>query len=210
MNQLTKQNSPEVTVNMSTGIASMSRAGLAKRLNVPVTTLKTYLTSRGLNQLNQPLDEDSVYSTVAYFALTAQTPTPEAKALLLILGKAGTKAYLYHEAGYTVSASPVRPMALPIDYVSALRALADVTEQKILLLEENTEKRIKTDSSEYYFTVRKVRNLNQGTKIDGRVLVKKSEEMEVTVKQVFDLYEQQVNAYHADVWLESYPDIILP
>ena len=200
----------EVTINTLTGTASITRAGLARRLNVHVDTLKSFLRNRGKTQGNQPLDEDSVYDVTAYFAHNAQTPTQEAKDLLVQIGRAGTKAWLYHEAGYQVSAAPIKQVALPQDYVSALRALADETEQKILLMEENQEKHIETDSSETHFTVRRVRGLNQGLKLDGKLLVKRSEDLEVLVKQVFDLYEQQVNSYHRDIWLDVYPDVILP
>lgn len=206
----TTQPSNEVTVNTLTGIATITRAGLARRLHVNVDTLKYYLRQRGKTQGNQPLDEDSVLDATAYFAHNSQTPTQEAKELLVQISKAGTKAWLYHEAGYVVSASPVKHVALPEDYVSALRALADKEEQRVLLLEENTEKHIETDSSETHYTVRRVRGLNQGMKLDGKLLVKRSEELEVIVKQVFDLYEQQVNSYHKDIWLDVYPDIILP
>lgn len=208
--QISNPTTKEVTVNSVTGMATITRAGLARRLNVHQNTLKNYLYGRGKTQGNQPLDEDSVLDTVAYFAHNAQTPTQEAKDLLVQISKAGTKAWLYHEAGYVVSASPIKQVALPEDYVSALRALADKEEQRILLLTENQEKHIETDSSETHFTIRKVRNLNQGMKFDGKLLVKRSEELEVLVKQVFDLYEQQVNSYHKDIWLDVYPDVILP
>lgn len=58
----------EVTVNSVTGTATITRAGLARRLNVHQNTLKNYLYGRGKTQGNQPLDEDSVLDTVAYFA----------------------------------------------------------------------------------------------------------------------------------------------
>ena len=206
----TTQPSNEVTVNTLTGMATITRAGLARRLNVNVDTLKYYLRQRGKTQGNQPLDEDSVLDTTAYFAHNSQTPTQEAKDLLVQISKAGTKAYLYREAGYSVSASLVKPLALPTDYVSALRALADETEQKIILLEENTEKRIETDASDHYFTVKKLRTFNQGMRLSGITLVRKSEEMNIPIKQTFDLYDAQVNSYHYDVWIEAYPDVIIP
>lgn len=34
--------------------------------------------------------------------------------------------------------------------------------------------------------------------------------MNVPIKQTFDLYDAQVNSYHYDVWLEAYPDVIIP
>ena len=207
---MTTSSNLEVTVNTFTGMATITRAGLARRLNVPTQTLKDYLTRRGKTQQNQSLDEDSVLDTVAHFAHNAKNITQEAKDLLVQISRAGARAWLYHEAGYEVSASPVKHVALPEDYVSALRALADKEEQRVLLMAENQEKHIETDSSETYFTVRKARSLNPTMKLDGKLLVKRSEQQKVLVKQVFDLYDQEVNSYHRDVWLDVYPDVILP
>ena len=207
----------EVTINTLTGEAYMSQRKLAEKLSVPKSTVYNWLTGYIKSytgavkpDTKQGLSIEIVAEAVQYFALDYSTPTQEAKDLLRQINKAGVKAWLYHEAGYVVSASPVKPMALPQDYVSALRALADETEQRILLLSENQEKHIETDSSNDYFTVRKVKTLNQGMKLDGKLLVKRSEELEVIVKQVFDLYEQKVNSYHKDIWLDVYPDAILP
>ena len=218
MNQLTKPTtSGEVTVNVITGEAYISQRKLAEKLSVPKSTVYNWLTSYVKNfngavkpDTKQGLSSEIVAEAVQYFALDYSTPTQEAKDLLRQINKAGAKAWLYHEAGYVVSASPVKPMALPEDYVSALRALADATEQKILLIAENREKHIETDSSNDYFTVRKVKSLNQGMKLDGKLLAKRSEKLEVIVKQIFDLYEQNVNSYHKDIWLDVYPDVILP
>ena len=207
---MTTSSDLEVTINTLTGAASITRVGLARRLNVPTQTLKDYLNRRGKTQQNQSLDTDSVLDAVAYFAHNAQNPTQEAKDLLTAISRAGVRAWLYHEAGYVVSASPIKHVALPEDYVSALRALADKEEQRVLLMAENQEKHIETDSSETYFTVRKARSLNPTMKLDGKLLVKRSEQQKILVKQVFDLYDQEVNSYHRDVWLDVYPDVILP
>ena len=75
----TNLSTKEVTVSSVTGTATITRAGLARRLNVSVDTLKYYLRQRGKTQGNQPLDEDSVLDTTVYFAHNAQNPTQEAK-----------------------------------------------------------------------------------------------------------------------------------
>ena len=207
----TTQPTNEVTVNTLTGMATITRAGLARRLNVHQNTLKNYLYGRGKTQGNQPLDEDSVLDTVAYFAHNAQTPTQEAKDLLVQISKAGTKAWLYHEAGYAVSASPVKHVALPEDYVSALRALADKEEQRVLLLEENTEKRIITDEGEEYFSVKRIKDLNQGAIIGGVKLAKSAAKLGIPAKPMFDHYDfANPVTWHVSVWLDAYPQLNYP
>lgn len=209
MKQLKTQNSKEVTVNTSTGEAYISQRKAAEKLGMTHQAIQQWCLARKYD-VKQGLSSEIFSLLVTHYALDSKAATQEAKELLRMVSQAGAKAYLYHEAGYSVSASPVKPMALPIDYVSALRALADETEQKIILLEENTEKRIETDASDHYFTVKKVRTFNQGMHISGITLVRKSEEMNVPIKQTFDLYDARVNSYHYDVWLEAYPDVIIP
>lgn len=206
---VTKQQN-EVTVNTLTGEPYITVTGLAKKLNVPRKTVSDCVNRHQDYKPNQSLTGDLVLFAATYFALHANAPTQEAKDLLTAISRAGARAWLYHEAGYVVSASPIKHVALPEDYVSALRALADKEEQRVLLMAENQEKHIETDSSETYFTVRKARSLNPTMKLDGKLLVKRSEQQEVLVKQVFDLYDQEVNSYHRDVWLDVYPDVILP
>ena len=201
----------EVTVNLATGEAFISQTKAAAELGIARSSLQKWLAKEQVKyDVKQGLSSEILALAAGYYALDSAAATPEAKELLRKISQAGAKAWLYHEAGYVVSASPVKHVALPEDYVSALRALADKEEQRVLLLEENTEKHIETDSSDTHFTVRRVRGLNQEMKLDGKLLVKRSEELKVIVKQVFDLYEQQVNSYHRDIWLDVYPDVILP
>ena len=201
----------EVTINTLTGTASITRVGLARRLNVPTQTLKDYLNRRGKTQQNQSLDADSVLDTVVYFALNAQNPTQEAEDLLTAISRAGVKAWLYTEAGYAVSASPVKPMALPVDYVSALRALADETEQKIMLLEENTEKRIITDEGEEYFSAKRIKELNPDAKIGGVKLARSAAKLGIVAKPMFDHYDfANPVTWHVSVWLDAYPQLNYP
>lgn len=207
---MTASSDLEVTVNTLTGEAYITVTGLAKKLNVPRKTVSDCVNRHQDYKPNQPLTGDLVLFAATYFALHANAPTQEAKDLLTVISRAGARAWLYHEAGYAVSAAPIKQVALPEDYVSALRALADKEEQRVLLMAENQEKHIETDSSETYFTVRKARSLNPTMKLDGKLLVKRSEQQKVLVKQVFDLYDQEVNSYHRDVWLDVYPDVILP
>lgn len=200
----------EVTVNTLTGEAFITVTGLAKKLNVPRKTVSDCVNRHQDYKPNQPLTGDLVLFAATYFALHASTPTQEAKDLLTAISRAGAKAWLYTEAGYVVSAAPIKQVALPEDYVSALRALADKEEQRILLMAENQEKHIETDSSTDYFTVRKIRSMNPDMKIDGKILGKVANIFNQPAKQVFDLYEQPVNTYTRTVWEEAYPDAELP
>lgn len=76
----------EVTINTLTGTASITRVGLARRLNVPTQTLKDYLNRRGKTQGNQPLMPSDVIECVNYFASSeSKYKNPTAVALLKYL-----------------------------------------------------------------------------------------------------------------------------
>lgn len=195
-------------VNQQTGEAFISMKKTAELVDVPRTTLRDYIAARHpVFDTKQGLTAEILQETATHYAVSGNQ---KAAQLLGKLAEAGAKAFIYHEAGYTVSASPVSMMALPQDYIAALEQLVKTEKEKILLLEENHEKRIETDCSDAYFTVRKVRSINLDLKIDPKPLLRVSEEMEMSVKKVFDLYEQQANAYNRLVWEEVYPDAILP
>lgn len=196
----------EVTVNLATGEAFISNRKLAKDLGVDESTTRRYFAALNV-VITQGVSSENLLLCTQHFA---QKGNSEAITLLVKISKAGARAYLYHEAGYVVSAAPIKQVALPEDYVSALRALADKEEQRILLMAENQEKHIETDSSTDYFTVRKIRSMNPDMKIDGKILGKVANIFNQPAKQVFDLYEQPVNTYTRTVWEEAYPDAELP
>lgn len=198
-------------VNMQTGEAYISQRKLAELLNVSKSAISGYISRAVKDDTSQGLTAEIMQSCVQYYALDCANPTEEAKELLRKIATAGAKAYLYHKAGYSVSASPVKPMALPVDYVSALRALADETEQKIMLLEENTEKRIATDEGDEYFSVKRIKDFNQGAIIGGVKLAKSAAKLGIPAKPMFDHYDF-VNpvTWHVSVWLDAYPQLNYP
>ena len=210
--QLQTQDSKEVTVNISTGEAYISQAKAAEKLGIARSSLQKWLIREQVKyDVKQGLSSEIFSLAAGYYALDSSVATQEAKELLRMISQAGAKAYLYHEAGYSVSASPVKPMALPTDYASALRALADETEQKIMLLEENTEKRIITDEGDEYFSVKRIKDLNQGAIIGGVKLAKSAAKLGIPAKPMFDHYDF-VNpvTWHVSVWLDAYPQLNYP
>lgn len=208
MKQLKTQNSKEIIVNTSTGEAYISNRRLSVLIDVPESTLRDYFRAQKI-VITQGVSSDLLSITAQHFA---EKGNMTALKFMGMISKAGAKAYLYHEAGYSVSASPVKPMALPTDYVSALRALADETEQKIILLEENTEKRIITDEGEEYFSAKRIKELNNGAKIGGVKLARSAAKLGIPPKQMFTHYEDFNTpiAWHISVWIDAYPNINYP
>ena len=103
--------SSEVIVDNS-GEAYISQRKAAEMLGVASTSLQSYLDRhlRAVNvESNQGLSSEIFAICVQYYALDARNTTDQAKALLKQISAAGAKAYLYHLAGYTMSAVKVEP-----------------------------------------------------------------------------------------------------
>ena len=130
MTNLTTSNAnTEVSVNTLTGEAYISQRKAAEMLNVPNTSLQSYLDRhlRAVNsQSNQGLSSEIFALCVQYYALDARNPTAEAKELLRQITKAGTKAYLYYLAGYVVSV-PERKQTIELLKIEAQEAKLKAT-----------------------------------------------------------------------------------
>ena len=109
MNNLATKNINDFTVT-ETGEAFISQPKLANLLNINVGTVTSYISrSKEITNSSNGLDSNSLECAVAYFAMESKASTNEAKTLYRLIAKAGAKAYIYHEAGYTVNAAPPPP-----------------------------------------------------------------------------------------------------
>lgn len=125
MSELTLNTQMDFTVNSTTGEAFISRAKAAEILNVPVRTLGDVINRRDITAANQPLNSEMLQYAAEYFAFDYKNPTTEARELLRKLSTAGAKAYIYHEAGYQISAvEPKKELTL----TESLKAMVAVSE----------------------------------------------------------------------------------
>ena len=94
----------EVTV-FKNGDAYISQRKLADILNVKDSTLRMHI-SRDHPQAStdQGLSPKMVFLVTAYFAYESKVSTQESRDLLKQIGEAGAKAYLYHLAGFSITA----------------------------------------------------------------------------------------------------------
>lgn len=119
MTQIEKSNSNmEITVNSANGEAYISQRKAAELLGVANTSLQYYLENvlsrAGNYDTSQGLSSEIFAFPVQYYALDARTVTDKAKKLLRQITQAGAKAYLYHLAGYTMSAKPAEETIITI------------------------------------------------------------------------------------------------
>lgn len=199
----------EVTVNLTTGEAFISNRKLAKDLGVDESTTRRYFAALNV-VIAQGVTAENMLLCTQHFA---QKGNSEAIALLVKISQAGAKAYLYHEAGLSIGVTQQRPLTQLEAYEELVRmektriALLDTVgaQQKVI-----NHKNIKTDCSDTHFTIKRIRALNQGMKIDPKILLKVCETLGNGVETVYDHYDQAINQYSREVWEEAYPDAILP
>ena len=211
----------EVTVNLATGEAFISQTKAAAELGIARSSLQKWLVREQVEyDVKQGLSSEILALAAAYYALDSVVATTEAKELLRKISQAGAKAYLYHEAGLSIGVTQQRPLTQLEAYEELVRmektrlALLDTVgaQQKRLGTQQKVidHKNIKTDCSDTHFTIKRVRALNQGMKIDPKILLKVSQHLEAEVESVYGHYKQTINQYSRDVWEEAYPDAILP
>jgi Rha family phage regulatory protein len=93
---------------------------------------------------------------------------------------------------------------LPRDYPSALRALADAEEKRMVLEAE-------LDRSKEWYSIKRVAQLNGVSYkvFDWRKLKFESQRQGYEVKKIFDANYGEVNTYHMNVWETVYPEMEL-
>lgn len=213
MNVLTTTPTSDFKVNPATGEAYISVKKTAELLGVPRTTLRDYLSATHIYDRKQGLTPEILSFSATHFSAKGNQ---QAEQVLTKLTEAGAKAFIYHEAGYKIQATPTQEN-IPQTHIQAVEAYLQTLkelEAKSQVITMQTEiietKQVETDSSTESFTIRRIRLLNKGMKIDPKVLLKVCKTLGIEPETVFDLYEQKANSYPREVWEEAYPDAILP
>lgn len=222
MKQLETQNSKEIIVNTSTGEAYISQRRAAEKLGVASTTLQAYI-DRHLRTVNhdtkQGLSSEIFSLCVQYFALDSRVATQEAKELLRMISQAGAKAYLYHEAGYTITATPSTPrsaielakqtVAQAKESVAQAQAMLALIENQAVLEAVVEHKKEITNESDYYIPAQRIKDAHPTAKINLMALMKASADLELPPIKQWSLYKTlQTNAYHLEVWQKVHPELM--
>lgn len=76
------------------------------------------------------------------------------------------------------------------------------------LIFEKEQLKIQLDESKKWYSVKRMEKLNPEMSFSWQLLKKKSEELGISPKKVFDENYGEVNAYHKDVWENIYYDTI--
>ena len=219
----------DITVNTKTGEAYISQRKAAEKLGIGQSTLSEFFTRSHVSDTKQGVSSEAFELAITHYALDSKNPTQEAKELLRMVSKAGTKAYLYHEAGLTVNAMPQQR---PLTQLEAFKELVRLEEERIALLETVSQqsgllgqqsgllvqqkevidyKKIITGEGEEYFPISLILNHNEDRTFSGRRLAIFSAKAEIDPIPMFASKGQiPVKAYHWSVWEAAYPNVILP
>lgn len=132
MKNLATQNTFDFTVT-ETGDAYISQRKLEELLGLSNGTISKHISKQHPNYLvSKGLSVEMVEMVSTYYAFDTAKPTHKAKEFVRILTKAGAKAYIYNQAGYTMTAA--KPAELPQTRLEWIKlALA---QEEALLLEE--------------------------------------------------------------------------
>lgn len=211
MNDLTTTPTSDFKVNPATGEAYISIRKTAELLGIGDTTLRDQLKSAHPNFDRKQGLTPEIFKNV--LKLRALKGNQQAVELLEIIADAGLLAFFYKGAGLSIGIQTTRPMTQLETYEELVRMektrlalLNTVGAQEKVIAHKN----VKTDSSDTHFTIKRIRSLNQGIKIDPKILLKVAKELDSEIETVYDHYDQPINQYTRSVWEEAYPDAILP
>lgn len=106
----------------------------------------------------------------------------------------------------------------PLTYLEALKELVAKEEENQRIQIENLQKTVAldhkkaiTNDGNTYFTIARIKELNQGVKLSGSRLSRESDDQELPpIKQNAMYGITTPYAYHKEVWEAVYPDIVLP
>ena len=212
-------------VNMQTGEAFISQRKTAEITGVPRTTIRDWLKADrekvknencpptyNVNEDNQ-LDAKSLQKLV----LSAHLKGYEKCTVLLDqMLEAGATAFICHMAG--VILQPKVDPTLPQTHIEAVRAYLVTLEtveaqakQMGIQAEVIQYKKAITNEGDTYFTIARVKELNQGMKFSGSKLSRESDDQELPPIKQNSMYGVNTPfSYHKEVWEAVYPNIVLP
>lgn len=132
---LIKNDNIDFKVDEKTGEAYVSQTKIAELCGVRQNTISQYISKTRdtliLNE-NSQLHENSVELVIAHYAFDSQRPTEQALKSYRTMAKAGIRAYIYSQAGYTFN---VVEKPEPMDELTILeRSIAQIREQRQRLL----------------------------------------------------------------------------
>jgi hypothetical protein len=135
MNNLATQNKNDFTVTEN-GDAYISQRKLAELLGVNENTLKSYVlrTHKDVNTING-LSASLLQKCTHYFAIESSVKTEQALMVMSKLSEAGAKAFIYHEAGYTMTAVQ-KPMS-QLQMIAKMALEQDAANERITILESS-------------------------------------------------------------------------
>lgn len=206
--------SKDFTVNEVTGEATISNRKLGELIGVPESSLRRYFGALNI-VITQGVTSQNASKAAHHFATKGNT---EAQSFLDKIGDAGMKAFIYHEAGYTIQAvhmQPKSPIELAQENVAQAQAMLELIvnqermKLELVMKQEIIDRKlIVTNENPDYKTVSTVRKLDPDGVYDGNALTRKRIELGLPHSQLYapDGYPT-VNTYHVDVWNATYPHL---
>jgi len=194
-----------------TGEAFISQRKLSSILGMNKNAINDWIRRKAdLRQLN--LNENKQLSAKAlemaggYFAFDVDNPTEQAKEFYRTIAKAGAKAFIYHEAGYELSATKIpTPLEAAEQQLQKAADLVRVIKENVQLGEQVNTLEVDHDKSGEYVSVKRMRELFPEKDISNKGLIGASKELDLPPTSYDGIYDAHCPAlYHKDVWYMVY------
>ena len=222
VNNLTRVNSIDFTVT-ATGEAFVSQRKAAELCGTSRSSVVHLL--KGKHTISQGVGDTALSFLVQHFA---QKGKAEAVQTLILFAKAGAKAFIYHEAGYTVKAETkaVQDMTrieqaeehlrLVKIIVATEAQISSVTGQflstrgKLGAVTKKCNKlQLALGVSSKYIPIAVMKKRFTTFNFNGHLLVRMAKKLDEKVEQVHGIHNTApVNQYTVKTWLRAYPLLI--
>ena len=176
---------------------------VAERLDEDERSLIPLTDSIGRLQETTAVNESGLYSVII------RSDKPEAKRFRKWVTSEVLPSIRKHGA-YMTPETLENLISNPDFGIRLLEALKE-ERQKVARLKTVVEKKtLQLDESKQYYTVKRVAKLNgiDWRKINWKRLKDTSNYLQCEVKKIFDVNYGNVNAYHIDVWMNEYPELV--
>lgn len=204
MNAITANITRDFIVDSVSGEAFISQRKCTDVTGVPNTTIQSYIKNRAARyDTSRGIEADLFGKVVQYYAFKGNAQCQE---LMSKIMESGAKAYIYHQAGFTLKATPTTPLTA-LELARHQVVLLEQLEESQRIIKQEKEKveslTITLDEAHEWSSVKRQEKAHV-MKFSWRELTNWGNLNGYERKEVFDQNYGTVKSYHKDVWHAVY------
>ena len=205
VNNLATANKSDFTITDG-GKAFVSQRKAAELCGVSQQAVSVFCLSKNI-KVKQGVNDENLSLLVTHYA---EKGKPEAVQTLILFAKAGAKAYIFHEAGYTLKAesqtvlSPLELAKIQVQLLEQIIVKDEVIEKQSKEIEDFKEV---MGISENYSPIAIMKKRFPEFNFSGGHLTKTAKSLGEDIIKAYSLHENKVNQYTIKTWLQAYPTL---